>query len=62
MIKVEIYRIKDFYANAKDDVVYSMLIDDKPSNQTQGLSREDLIELYHSIATFFKEVEKEDLK
>lgn len=31
-------------------------------NCIRDISREELIELYHSIAAFFKEVEKEELK
>ena len=62
MTVVDITRVKSFYANGKEHSSYDILVGDDTRKHIDGLSREDLIELYHSIARFFKEVEKEELE
>lgn len=61
MINVYIDRVKSFYANGKEYCYYDLSMGEDYA-ALSGLSREELIELYHSIARFFKEVEKDDLK
>lgn len=61
MTNVYIDRVKSFYVNGKDHCHYDLSIGEDHEGLS-ALSREELIELYHSIARFFKEVEKEELK
>ena len=61
MTVVDITRNKSFFANGKDYSSYDINVGNS-CNTITGLSREELIELYHSIARFFKDVEKEELK
>lgn len=61
MTVVDIARVKSFYANGKDYSSYYINVG-SGCNTITGLNREELIELHHSIARFFKEVEKEELK
>lgn len=61
MTRVDISRVKSFYKGGRETSVYDINIGESV-NCIRDLSREDMIELYHSIANFFKEVEKEELK
>ena len=61
MTRVDISRVKSFYKRGKETASYDIDIGES-MNCIRDISREELIELYHSIAAFFKEVEKEELK